>query len=66
MEIKEHFMDKAQYLVGSGKKEWIFLHHTAGWDNPFGTIDGWNRDTRGQIATEFVLGGENIKKKEHF
>ena len=65
IQIKEHFMDKAQYLVGSGKKEWIFLHHTAGWDNPFGTIDGWNRDTRGQIATEFVLGGENIKKKEH-
>ena len=65
IQIKEHFMDKAQYLVGSGKKEWIFLHHTAGWDNPMGTIDGWNRDTRGQIATEFVLGGQNIKKKEH-
>ena len=65
IQIKEHFLDKSQYLVGSGKKDWIFLHHTAGWDNPFQTIDGWNKDTRGKIATEFVLGGQNIKKDLH-
>ncbi len=56
IQIKEHFMDKAQYLVGSGKKEWIFLHHTAGWDDPFQTIDGWNRDTRGQIDNRVCFG----------
>ena len=65
MEIKEHFLSPTQYFAGPTKKEWVFLHHTAGWDNPIQTIDIWNKDTQGQIATEFVLGGPSIKNKEH-
>ena len=63
MEIKEHFLSPKQYFAGPTKKEWVFLHHTAGWDNPIQTIDIWNKDTQGQIATEFVLGGPSIKNK---
>ncbi|PHR48042.1 MAG: hypothetical protein COA32_05815 [Fluviicola sp.] len=45
----------------SRSKQWIFLHHTAGWNNPYKVIDSWGRDKRGKIATEFVIGGQNIK-----
>lgn len=40
--------------------EYAFLHHTAGWDNPFQVIDNWGRDDRGRVATEFVVGGQNV------
>lgn len=58
--IKTYFLPKDEYLPGPTKKEWIFLHHTAGWENPYNTISAWERDKRGQIATEFVLGGPKI------
>jgi hypothetical protein len=58
--IKKQFLPKGEYLVGPTKKDWAFLHHTAGWDNPYNTISAWARDTRGAIATEFVLGGPKI------
>lgn len=60
IEIKTSFMPKGQYFEGPTKKQWLFLHHTAGWQNPYGTIQGWARDDRGQVATEFVLGGQSI------
>lgn len=41
----------------TAKKEYIFLHHTAGWNNPYNTIQNWERDRRGRIATQFVVGG---------
>lgn len=59
--IKEKLLPKGQYLPGPTKKEWLFLHHTAGWHNPYNTIDAWGNDNRGQVATEFVLGGPSIK-----
>ena len=37
------------------------MHHTAGWHNPYQTIDGWAGDNRGKIATEFVLGGRSVR-----
>ena len=58
--IKKQFLPKGEYLAGPTKKDWAFLHHTAGWDNPYNTITAWGRDTRGAIATEFVLGGPKI------
>jgi hypothetical protein len=58
--IKTAYLPKGQYMTGQGKKEWIFLHHTAGWENPYTTIKSWASDTRGAIATEFVLGGPKI------
>lgn len=38
-------------------KESLFLHFTAGWDNPYSVIKDWENDTRGPIATQFVIGG---------
>ncbi len=58
--IHKHFLPANEYMTGS-KPEYIFLHHTAGWNNPYKTIDHWASDTRGCIATEFVLGGQSIK-----
>jgi hypothetical protein len=61
LEIIEYFMPKDEYLAGPIKPEWLFLHHTAGWHNPFNTIKAWDADKIGQIATEFVLGGPSCK-----
>lgn len=59
--IKQHFLPAGQYMKGPTKKEYLFLHHTAGWHNPYNTIDFWARDTRGAVATEFVIGGQSVK-----
>jgi len=58
--IHRHMLPKDEYMTGS-KPEYVFIHHTAGWNNPFKTIDHWSRDTRGKVATEFVLGGQSVK-----
>jgi len=60
LNIKTEFLPKGEYLAGPTKKDWLYLHHTAGWDNPYNVIKSWGRDTRGSIATEFVLGGPKI------
>jgi hypothetical protein len=54
---KQYFLPKDEYLAGPAKKEYLFLHHTAGGHNPYQVVDMWAKDTRGRIATEFVLGG---------
>jgi hypothetical protein len=61
LEVIEYFMPKDEYLSGPIKAEWLFLHHTAGWHNPFNTIKNWDADKIGKIATEFVLGGPSCK-----
>ena len=57
--IHKHYLPKGEYVNGPIKNEYIVLHHTAGNANPYRCIDHWGRDTRGRIATEFVLGGIN-------
>lgn len=59
--INKHFLPPGEYKDGPIKPEWVFLHHTAGWHNPYKCIDSWGRDNRGAVATEFVLGGPSIK-----
>lgn len=59
--IHKYYLDKSEYLDKRGKNEYFFLHHTAGGHNPYRTIDHWNRDSRGRVATEFVLGGQNYR-----
>ena len=59
--INRHFLPEGQYKEGPINPEYLFLHHTAGWNNPFRTIDHWGRDSRGSVATEFVLGGQSVK-----
>lgn len=59
--VEKYFLPKGEYKNGPTNKEYVFLHHTAGWHNPFRTIDHWGRDNRGAVATEFVLGGPSVK-----
>ena len=63
--IERHFLPSGEYKVGPTNKEYVFLHHTAGWHNPFKCIDQWGRDSRGAVATEFVLGGPSIKGNDN-
>lgn len=58
--INRSYLPKGEYVEGPTKKEYLFLHHTAGWNNPYKTITNWGNDTRGRIATEFVLGGQKL------
>ena len=59
--IQRHYLPKGEYKEGPTSKEYLFLHHTAGWHKPINCIDSWGKDDRGAIATEFVLGGPSIK-----
>ena len=59
--VNKHFLPPGEYKNGPIKPEWLFLHHTAGWHNPYNCIDSWGRDSRGAVATEFVLGGQSVK-----
>jgi hypothetical protein len=61
MQINKYFLPPNEYKPGPTKKEYLFLHHTAGWHNPYRVIDSWGRDSRGAVATEFVMGGQSIK-----
>ena len=64
--IDRAYLDKDQYVRDYGKIEPLgfFIHHTAGWDNPYKTIASWNSDTRGRVATQYVIGGTNVTGKE--
>ena len=59
--VNKYFLPKGEYREGPTQKEFLFLHHTAGWNNPYKTVDGWAKDDRGSIATEFVLGGRSVR-----
>ena len=64
--IDRQYLDKNQYVRDYGKIEPLgfFIHHTAGWDNPYNTIRNWNNDKRGRVATQYCIGGTNVKGKE--
>ena len=59
--INKYYLPRGEYKTGPTDKEFVFIHHTAGWQNPYKTIDSWGRDSRGAVATEFVLGGQSVK-----
>ncbi len=61
--IEEHFLPRGEYKEGPTNKEYLFLHHTAGWQNPYNVIRQWDRDSS-TIATEFVMGGPSVKGNE--
>lgn len=60
----DFFLPEGEYVKGNYIKRWMFLHHTAGWHNPYNTISVWANDNRGPVATEFVLGGQSVKGTE--
>jgi hypothetical protein len=35
LEIEQYFLPKGEYKAGPTDKEYLFLHHTAGWHNPY-------------------------------
>lgn len=59
--INQYPLKKGQFQVGPTKKEYLFLHFTAGWENPYNVVNDWNNDTRGSIGTQFVIGGRNCQ-----
>lgn len=59
---QKHYLPINEYSKNKTKKEYLFLHHTSGWNNPFNVIDSWANDSRGMIGTEFVIGGQNATK----
>jgi len=59
--VKKNFLPSSEYKSGPTQKEYLFLHHTAGWNNPYKTVQDWATDNRGPVATEFVLGGPSVK-----
>lgn len=65
LKIIEYFMPEDEYKKGPINAEWIFIHHTAGWHNPYNVIKQWDADKNGPISTEFVLGGPSIKGNDN-
>ena len=63
--IHQHYLPKGEYKEGPTNKEYVFIHHTAGWNNPYNTVNNWGRDTRGTVATEFVIGGQSVKGNDN-
>jgi len=61
LQVEQYYLPHGEYIDEITKKEYVFLHHTAGWHKPKNVIDSWGRDSRGKVATEFVLGGPSIK-----
>lgn len=57
--FSEYFLPNHAYHNRPTEKKWIFLHHTAGWQNPYRVIDDWGHRPH-KVATEFVIGGQSI------
>lgn len=57
--IEKYFLPSGEYKEQQTKKEYLFLHHTAGWNNPYKQVDDWAKDNRGPIGTHFIIGGPN-------
>lgn len=64
--INKYYLPKGEYVEGPTKKEYAFMHHTAGWNNPYNQVDSWGRDKRGRVGTEFIVGGESIRGNDEF
>jgi hypothetical protein len=64
LKITKAHMPKGEYMKGPTMKDYLFIHHTAGWENPFKTIRHWAKDKRGAVATEFCLGGQKITNQD--
>ena len=63
LEIDRAYLDGDEYVKDYGKiqPENFFIHHTAGWNNPYNTINSWNKDSRGRVATQYCIGGTSVK-----
>lgn len=55
--IKQVPLNESQYFKVEAKKNQIVLHHTAGNSSGVATIQNWNSDDRGRIATCVTISG---------
>lgn len=55
--IKQYHLPRGEFIDKETTKKWIFLHHTAGRENPYKTVDQWATDQRGRVGTHYVIGG---------
>ncbi|PKR79567.1 hypothetical protein CW751_14550 [Brumimicrobium salinarum] len=58
--FSEYLLPNYAYHNQPTEKKSIFLHHTAGWQNPYRVIDDWGQRPH-KVATEFVIGGQSIQ-----
>ena len=63
--IHQYHMEGDEYFNKVYNKEYLFIHHTEGWNNPYKCIDDWENDNRGRVATEFLIGGQHISNKNN-
>lgn len=65
--INRVYLDTDQYVRDYGKIEplSLFLHHTAGWNNPYNVANDWNTDKRGRVGTGYIIGGKSIRKGKY-
>ncbi len=59
--IHRAYLDDDEFVAGPTEKFYVFLHHTAGSHDPYATARNWNNDTRGRIATQFIVGNKSVK-----
>jgi hypothetical protein len=59
--ITDQFLKPESFMPERHPKKQIFIHHTAGSHNPVNVIHGWDVDTRGRVATAFIIGGRSSK-----
>ena len=59
--LNQHYLKTGEYYENKNQvNKYMFLHHTAGGNNPYNVVDYWSKDKNGHIATEFVLGGTSV------
>lgn len=46
-----------EFVEKATSKKYIFVHHTAGRENPYKCVDHWAKDQRGRVGTHYVIGG---------
>jgi N-acetyl-anhydromuramyl-L-alanine amidase AmpD len=59
--IKQMRLKESEYFVEEATKTQIYMHHTAGNSSAVNVANDWARDTRGRIATAFVISGPGAK-----
>lgn len=64
MEITQYPIPQEQYIFEETSKKQIFLHHTAGNQDPYGVYKDWNNNPE-RIATCVVIGGKPKKTDIH-
>lgn len=62
LEIHRMYMDTDEFVTdrGTTDKHTVFLHHTAGRANPYKVAKSWNNDSRGRVATQYIIGGRSL------